>query len=75
MTFCLLLWKQKSPPGRGRGIGVNVPHKRAFTLSKEERLSMKKMRSKMKQNALFEKLKKEIYPAVRKDVEESMMMM
>ena len=25
-------------------------------------------------NALFEKLKKEIYPAVRKDVEESMMM-
>ena len=28
----------------------------------------------MKQNALFEKLKKEIYPAVRKDVEESMMM-
>ena len=29
----------------------------------------------MKQNALFEKLKKEIYPAIRKDVEESMMMM
>ena len=29
----------------------------------------------MKQNALFEKLKKEIYPTVRKDVEESMMMM
>ena len=29
----------------------------------------------MKQNALFEKLKKEIYPVVRKDVEESMMMM
>ena len=29
----------------------------------------------MKQNALFENLKKEIYPAVRKDVEESMMMM
>ena len=28
----------------------------------------------MKQNALFEKLKKEIYPAVRKDVEESMIM-
>ena len=36
---------------------------------------MKKARSEMKQNALFEKLKKEIYPAVRKDVEESMMMM
>ena len=54
----------KEPPGRARGIGVNVPHKRAFTLSKEERLSMKKARSEMKQNALFEKLKKEIYPAV-----------
>ena len=24
----------KTPPGRARGIGVNVPHKRAFTLSK-----------------------------------------
>ena len=54
----------REPPGRARGIGVNVPHKRAFTLSKEERLSMKKARSEMKQNALFEKLKKEIYPAV-----------
>ena len=32
----------KDPPGHARGIGVNVPHKRAFTLSKEERLSMKK---------------------------------
>ena len=64
----------KEPPGRARGIGVNVPHKRAFTLSKEERLSMKKARSEMKQNALYERLKKEIYPAVRKDVEESMMM-
>ena len=64
----------KEPPGRARGIGVNVPHKRAFILSKEERLSMKKA-SEMKQNALFEKLKKEIYPTIRKDVEESMMMM
>ena len=54
----------KEPPGHARGIGVNVPHKRAFTLSKEERLSMKKARSEMKQNALFEKLKKEIYLAV-----------
>ena len=35
---------------------------------------MKKARSEMKQNALLEKLKKEIYPAVQKDVEESMMM-
>ena len=35
----------KEPPGRARGIGVNVPHKRAFTLSKEERLAMKKARS------------------------------
>ena len=43
----------KEPPGRARGICVNVPHKRAFTLSKEERLSMKKARSEMKQNALF----------------------
>ena len=65
----------KEPPGHARGIGVNVPHKRAFTLTKEERLGMKKARSEMKQNALFEKLKKEIYPVVRKDVEESMMMM
>ena len=64
----------KEPHGHARGIGVNVPHKRAFTLSKEERLSMKKARSEMKQNALFDKLKKEIYPTVRKDVEESMMM-
>ena len=32
----------KEPPSCARGIGVNVPHKRAFTLSKEERLSMKK---------------------------------
>ena len=30
----------REPPGRARGIGVNVPHKRAFTLSKEERLGM-----------------------------------
>ena len=58
----------KEPPSRARGIGVNVLHKRAFTLG------MKKARSEMKQNALFEKLKKEIYPAIRKDVEESMMM-
>ena len=63
----------KEPPGRARGIGVNFPHKRAFTLSKEERLGMKKCGSEMKQNALFEKLKKEIYSVVRKDVEESMM--
>ena len=28
----------------------------------------------MKHNALYERLRKEIYPAVRKDVEESMMM-
>ena len=64
----------KEPPGRARGIGVNVPHKRAFTLSKEERRNMKKARSEMKQNALYERLKKGIYPAIRKDVEESMMM-
>ena len=31
----------REPPSRARGIGVNVPHKRAFTLSKEERLGMK----------------------------------
>ena len=36
---------------------------------------MKKARSEMKQNGLYERLRKEIYPAVRKDVEESMMMM
>ena len=34
----------EEPSGRVRGIGVNVLHKRAFTLSKEERLSMKKAR-------------------------------
>ena len=64
----------KEPPGRARGIGVNVPHKRAFTLSKEERLSMKKARSEMKQNELYERLRKDMYPAVGKDIEESMMM-
>ena len=64
----------REPPGRARGIGVNVPHKRAFTLSKEERLNMKKARSEMKQNALYERLRKEIYPALREDVEESIMM-
>ena len=64
----------KEPPGRARGIGVNVPHKRAFTLSKEERLNMKKARSEMKQNELYERLRKDMYPAVRKDIEESMMM-
>ena len=37
----------KEPPGHARGIGVNVPHKRAFTLRKEERLSMKKVSSEM----------------------------
>jgi hypothetical protein len=40
----------REPPGRARDIGVNVPHNRAFTLSKEERLSMQKARSEMKQN-------------------------
>ena len=54
----------KEPPCCARGIGVNVPHKRAFTLSKEERLGMKKVRRGMKQNALYERLRKEIYPAV-----------
>ena len=64
----------REPHGGARAIGVNVPHKRAFTLSKEEMLNMKKVRSEMKQNALYERLRKEIYPTVRKDVEESMMM-
>ena len=49
----------KEPPGRARGIGVNVAHKRAFTLSKEERLMMKKQRSEMKQNELYERLRKD----------------
>ena len=35
---------------------------------------MKKAGSEMKQNALYERLRKEIYSDVRKDVEESMMM-
>lgn len=64
----------REPPGRARGIGVNVPHKRAFTLSKEERLRMEKVRSEMKKNALYERLRKDMYLVVRKDVEESMMM-
>ena len=34
---------------------------------------MKKARSEMKQNTLFERLRKDMYPAVRKDIEESMM--
>ena len=63
----------KEPPGRARGICVNVPHKRAFTLSKEERLSMKKARSEMKQNALYERLRKDMYLDVQKDIEELMM--
>ena len=54
----------REPPGHARGIGVNVPHKRAFTLSKEERLSMKKVASEMKKNELYERLRKEMYPAV-----------
>src|SRR5215216_6182769 len=64
----------REPPGRARGIGVNVPHKRAFTLSKEERLSMKIARSEMKQNELYERLRKDMYPTVQKEIEESMMM-
>ena len=32
----------REPPGHARGIGVNVLHKRAFTLSKEESLGLKK---------------------------------
>ena len=54
----------KEPPGHARGICVDVSPKRAFTLSKEERLSMKKARSEMKQNALYERLRKDMYPAV-----------
>lgn len=64
----------REPPGRARGIGVNVPHKRTFTLSKEERLGMKKARSEMKQNELYERLRNDMYPSVRKEIEESMMM-
>jgi hypothetical protein len=65
--------KTKEPPGHARGIGVNVPHKRAFTLSKEERLAMKKVKIEMKKKALYEMLKAELYPKVRKNLEESMM--
>ena len=64
----------KHPSVHATGIGVNVPHKRAFTLSKEERLSMKKARSEIKQNELYERSRKDMYLAVRKDIEESMMM-
>ena len=35
---------------------------------------MKKARSEMKQNELYERLRKDMYPAIRKDIEESMMM-
>ena len=65
---------RKEPPGHARGIGVNVPHKRAFTLNKEESLMMKKVRSEMKQNELYERFRKDMYPAIQKDIEESMMM-
>ena len=61
------------PPDRAMGVGVNVPYKRAFTFSKEERLIMKKAKSEMKKNELYERLRKEMYPAVRKDLEQSMM--
>jgi hypothetical protein len=64
----------REPPSHARGIGVNVPHKRALTLCKEERLSMKKARSEMKQNELYKRLRKDMYPTVRKEIEESMMM-
>jgi hypothetical protein len=66
--------KTKEPLGHARGIGVNVPHKRAFTLSKEEMLTMKKARSEMKQNDLYERLRRDMYLKVRKEIEESMMM-
>ena len=33
---------------------------------------MKKARSEMKQNELYERLRKDMYPAIRKDIEESM---
>ena len=61
----------KEPPGRARGIGVNVPHKRAFSLSKEERLSMKKARSGCKHKDLRESIKRDLYIGIRKEVEES----
>ena len=34
---------------------------------------MKKATSEMKNNELYERLRKEMYPAVRKDLEQSMM--
>ena len=34
---------------------------------------MKKVRSEMKQNELYERLRKEMYLAIRKDLEQSMM--
>ncbi|KAE8786801.1 hypothetical protein D1007_39254 [Hordeum vulgare] len=63
----------KEPPGHARGIRVNVPHKRAFSLSKEERLNMKNARSDCKRRELCEKIKRDMYPGIRKEVEESYM--
>ncbi|KAE8780874.1 hypothetical protein D1007_45913 [Hordeum vulgare] len=41
---------------------------------KEERLNMKKARSEMKQNKLYERLRNDMYLTVQKEIEESMMM-
>ncbi|KAE8802795.1 hypothetical protein D1007_21443 [Hordeum vulgare] len=64
----------KEPPGRAGGICVNVPHKRAFTLSKEERIIMKKARSEMKYNKMYEELRNAMYQPVQKETKESMTM-
>lgn len=66
----------KEPWGRARGIGVNVSHKRAFPLTKEERLQNKMQKKELKQKEMYDMIKKDLYPAIQKDIaaeiEESM---
>ena len=67
--------RNKRAPWPCKGYRRECPAHGGFHTRQRIEAQHEKARSEMKQNALFEKLKKEIYPAVRKDVEESMMMM
>ena len=40
------------PPGRARGIGVNVPHKRAFQLTKEEKHRIRNEKKEVKRQQI-----------------------
>lgn len=40
------------PPGHSRGVGVNVPHKRAFPPTEEQRIERKRLRKERKEKNL-----------------------